>query len=275
MSSATPDKLHLFDHPVSSYAQKVRIALREKGLEFTKETPASFGGQENAAFTAANPRKEVPALVVTPSDPNKAPFGVFDSTVILMYLEDAYPEQKSLLPRDPRLRAEARMIEEVCDTHYEANNWAIAEIKWFRRAEGAEAEALLEKAEKLTAQFQAWLAEKLGDKPFFAGDEFTYADIAAAAVVNRSVVNGYGPEKGSPLQKWHERVSAIPSVQETFAEMVAAAKVFSATAGNLFKPHSGSRREYRDHRLEWMIKNGGLNIVEQGLKDDNIRFSWP
>ena len=34
------------------------------------------------------------------------------------------------------------------------------------------------------------------------------------------------------------------------------------------------KREYRDHRLEWMIRTGGLSIVEQGLKRNNIRFSY-
>jgi len=35
------------------------------------------------------------------------------------------------------------------------------------------------------------------------------------------------------------------------------------------------RREYRDRRLEWMIKSGGLQIVLDGLAKDNIRFTWP
>ena len=33
------------------------------------------------------------------------------------------------------------------------------------------------------------------------------------------------------------------------------------------------KREYRDHRLEWMIKTGGLQVVLDGLAKDNIRFS--
>jgi glutathione S-transferase/RNA polymerase-associated protein len=32
------------------------------------------------------------------------------------------------------------------------------------------------------------------------------------------------------------------------------------------------KREYRDHRLEWMIKVGGLEVVTKGLAKDNIRF---
>ena len=32
------------------------------------------------------------------------------------------------------------------------------------------------------------------------------------------------------------------------------------------------KREYRDHRLEWMIKIGGMDVITKGLERDNIRF---
>ena len=35
------------------------------------------------------------------------------------------------------------------------------------------------------------------------------------------------------------------------------------------------KREYRDHRLEWMIKSGGVEVVLKGLERDNIRFAPP
>ena len=35
------------------------------------------------------------------------------------------------------------------------------------------------------------------------------------------------------------------------------------------------KREYRDHRLEWIVKSGGLAIVEAGLQKENIRFTPP
>jgi glutathione S-transferase/RNA polymerase-associated protein len=35
------------------------------------------------------------------------------------------------------------------------------------------------------------------------------------------------------------------------------------------------KREYRDHRLEWMIKTGGIDIVQEGLARHNIRFIEP
>lgn len=43
--------MRLYEHPLSSHAQKVTIALREKGLDVTVETPAAWGtGTAGGAF---------------------------------------------------------------------------------------------------------------------------------------------------------------------------------------------------------------------------------
>ena len=33
------------------------------------------------------------------------------------------------------------------------------------------------------------------------------------------------------------------------------------------------KRHYRDHRLEWMLRAGGLQVLLDGLKSDNVRFT--
>jgi hypothetical protein len=33
------------------------------------------------------------------------------------------------------------------------------------------------------------------------------------------------------------------------------------------------RRQYRDHRLDWMLRSGGLEIVVDGMRANNLRFS--
>jgi len=54
----------LYEHPLSPYAQKVKIALREKGLEFTAQSPGGLGaGGVGGDFAKVSPRGEVPALV--------------------------------------------------------------------------------------------------------------------------------------------------------------------------------------------------------------------
>ncbi|KAK4500125.1 hypothetical protein PRZ48_008311 [Zasmidium cellare] len=273
MSSPIPT-LFLYDHPASSYAQKARMALRLKHLPFTKETPANLGlGEPNSSFEAANPRMEVPALIINDGD---AEFKIFDSSVIVQYLEDAFPDAPSLLPKDPKERAVARMIEEVCDTAYEAINWALGEVFWFGRAEGAEAERIQAAAGDQTKQIHEYLTPLLGTKPFFNGTTPGLADICLAPVFHRSVLRGLGPAKDSPLDAWHSRMEGVPAIAETWREMEGGVQGMSNAGPGLWAPHSGRRREYRDHRLEFLMKNGAAWIVNKGLEDDNVRFGrWP
>ena len=256
----------LYEHPLSSYAQKVKIALREKGLAFTVETPAALGsGKADGSFAAASPRNEVPALIDGDAH-------IFDSTIILEYLEDKFPAPP-LLPRDPAARARARMIEEICDTLYEAVNWGLSEIRWFKRAEGELAEKMKATAARQTAELQGWLTDKLGDAQWFNGASFGWADLSVAPYVNRSFHYGFGTPAGSPLDKWRDRIRARPSVAMTFREFEAASERMGDAAARLA---SGAiKREYRDHRLEWMMKSGGVQIVLDGLARNNIRFTWP
>src|SRR5262249_25381974 len=111
--------LVLHEHPLSPYAQKVKIAVREKRLAFETGMPAIGPGADLGEFSALTPRLEVPVL----EDEGMA---VFDSTIILEYLEDRFPDPP-FLPRTPAERARARMLEEMCDTWYEAVNWACME----------------------------------------------------------------------------------------------------------------------------------------------------
>src|SRR5204862_7367024 len=108
-----------------------------KGIPFTTEIPAILAGGGDD-FAATNPRPEIPALV-------DGDVRVFDSTIILEYLEDKWPEP-AMLPASPADRARVRMIEEVCDTYYEAINWALYEIRVFKRATGALADTLVARA---------------------------------------------------------------------------------------------------------------------------------
>lgn len=256
----------LYEHPLSSYAQKIKIALREKGVPFRTELPESFGtGNLDGPFAAANPRTEVPVLI-------DGDVTIFESTVILEYIEERWPEPP-LLPRDPAARAFARVTEDVCDTQYEAVNWGFGEILWFKRATGNLAERMRAEAAAQTRTLQDWLTKRLGAADWFGGPSFGWADAAVAPMLNRSVHYGLEPETGSPLALWHARVRERPSVEKTFAEFDAAAARMAA-ASEMYTT-GGRRREYRDHRLEWMIKSGGVEVVLAGLRDGTIRFPWP
>ncbi|MFZ5719550.1 MAG: glutathione S-transferase family protein [Pseudomonadota bacterium] len=261
--------IRLYDHPLSPYAQKVKIALHEKGLAFETTMPGGLGaGGAAGEFVAASPRAEVPALT-------DGEVRVFDSTIILEYLDDAYPDPP-MRPDAPAERARVRMLEEVMDTHFEAINWGLSEIRWFRRAEGALAEALTAAARRQTDGFFAWLEAQLGDREWFNGDRFGWGDLSVIPYLNGSVGHGHPPPEGSRLATWLAQANARPSVAACAAD-IAKLNASGATmpdvadlvAKGLFK------REYRDHRLEWMIKSGGVEVVLKGLERDNIRFAPP
>ena len=256
----------LYEVPGSPYAQKIKIALREKSIAFDVELPASLGtGRTDEPFGVGNPRAEVPMLV-------DGDTRIFDSTIILEYIEERWPEPP-LLPRSPAARAAARMTEDVCDTQYEAVTWGFSEVLWFGRATGALADTLRAAAARQTAVLQDWLAARLGDATWFGGPTFGWADAAVAPMLHRSVLNGMGPLPGSVLAGWYERLRERPSVAATFAEYAASAARMPATV-EAFKT-GGKTREYRDHRLEWMIKSGGIEVVLAGLRKEDIRFPWP
>lgn len=256
--------LLLYEHPLSSYAQKVKIALREKRQAFDAVVPDDLGtGRTDTPFATAAVRGEVPVLVADEA-------ALFDSTIILAYIEERWPAPP-LLPADPLGRASARMIEEICDSQYEAVNWGWGELLWFRRASGKLRERLEAAARQETVRLQAWLTRRLGDEPWLGGAQFGLADIAAAPMVNRSVHYGLGPDPGAPLGRWHARVCDRPSVACTFAEFDQAAARMAQSADHYRR--GGRRRQYRDHRLDWMIRAGGLEVVSQGIRDDTIRFS--
>jgi glutathione S-transferase len=84
--------IRLYEHPFSPYAAKVKISLREKGVAFEPLLAVrDEDGQLTAEYVEANPRAEVPALI-------DGDVKIFDSTIILEYIEDKWPSPP-MLPR--------------------------------------------------------------------------------------------------------------------------------------------------------------------------------
>ncbi len=252
----------LYEHPLSPYAQKVKIALAEKGVPFESRVPDLLGGALDD-FAAVSPRREVPALL-------DGDVAVFDSTVILEYVEDRWPSPP-LLPPVAADRARVRMLEELCDTYYEAINWAVFELRVFQRATGDLAERLEARAAAQRSGCNAYLDRVLGDRQYFNGEAFGWGDLCVVPFLNAAAMTGSPPPAGSGLEAWLERVRGRPSVAATFQTAM------ESMAGFEVLPQlvaSGQfRREYRDHRLEWMLRSGGVDIVLDGLRAGNIRFS--
>jgi glutathione S-transferase/RNA polymerase-associated protein len=195
----------LYEHPLSLRSEGQDRAA-EKGLEFDARIPDLFGGSD-AAFNAANPRREVPALL-------DGDVAVFDSTIILEYLEDRWPTPP-LLPDSPAARARVRMLEELCDTYYEAINWAVFEVRVFQRASGALADQLLAAAAEQVAGVNAYLDRQLAGGPFFNGASFGWGDLCAVPFVSRG--NRPRAANGSPWASGSRASPADPACSDPSA----------------------------------------------------------
>ncbi|MDQ3261042.1 MAG: glutathione S-transferase family protein [Pseudomonadota bacterium] len=256
--------LTLYEHPLSSYAMKAKIALVEKGLEFHAIVPEGMmSGTTGGAFLEASPRAEIPTLIDND-------VSVFDSTIILEYLEDKWPNPP-LLPPSPAERARVRMIEDVMDTLYEPNNWGLGEVLRFKRASGAVANSLVAHSRTSVSKLQGWLDRQLGDQPWFNGASFGWGDVVVAPYLSRSAAAGHPPQAGSALADWLKRASQRPSVAKAVEQMNLVMANMPDLAAMLAKGQIN--RQYRDHRLEWMIAGGGIEVVQEGIEKGTIRFS--
>ena len=101
--------MKLYTANLSPYASRVRLALYAKGLDF--ETPRPPGGSlKSPEYLALNPMGKAPCLVTD------AGIALPESTVIVEYLEDAYPGTP-LLPKGAEDRARARLVARIVEIY--------------------------------------------------------------------------------------------------------------------------------------------------------------
>jgi glutathione S-transferase len=253
--------LTVYDIPVSPYAQKVKLALLEKGVDFRAIVPDV--DNPDVEFLAASPRREVPAFV-------DGEVNLFDSSIIVEYIEDRWPDPP-LLPSGAAERARVRTIEEVCDTVYDAVNWAVAEVLWFKRAEGEKAESLLAHAKDYTASLNRRLERELQNREWLNGERFGFGDIVAYPFVNGAAAMGNKPEAGGRLEAWLKSMRSRPSAQRLKQDVVSGMSRFANRATDVAQGRH--RRRYRDHRLEWLMSNDAADIVFAGLEKNDICFT--
>src|SRR3546814_55250 len=103
--------MRLYSAPLSLFSRKVEIALYEKGLAFQQVmvpfSQAQGYSPKHPDVLASNPKGQVPVLV-------DEDLTLYDSTVILEYLDDAYPAPP-LYPSTPEARARCRLFDLFAD----------------------------------------------------------------------------------------------------------------------------------------------------------------
>jgi glutathione S-transferase/RNA polymerase-associated protein len=253
--------LTLYDNGLSPFAQKVKMALIEKELAFDCIVPDLSAPEDN--FLEASPLREVPVLV----DDGVA---IFESSIILGYLEDKWPNP-TILPIEPIDRARSRLVESICDSQLEAIIFGMTEFIAFKRDQGALAQTMLIKAKSDIGHLLQWLNAQLGARDFFNGDSFGWADMAVLPYLNTLSLYKLGPASDTHLAKWFDRCKVRPSFLRCTSDAKAEVANFKESVA---KVYAGKwPRQYRNHRLDWFIRNGGAEIVLQGVESGTIRFS--
>lgn len=200
---------------LSPFSRKVRIALKEKGLEF--ELHAEKYWERRPEFLRLNPAGEVPVL--------EEPHGLVlaDSQAIVEYLDEVYTE-RPLIPGDAAERAEARRLTVWFDQKfYREVSWYLIREKLLKRfMRMGEPDSELIRAGKRNLQghldYIGWLAER---RNWLAGEQFSVADIAAAAQLSCLDYLGDVPWDGAPRAKdWYARVKSRPSFRAILADHI-------------------------------------------------------
>jgi glutathione S-transferase len=207
--------LQLFFHPFSSYSQKALIALHENATPFTARVLSQDDPATGAEFAALWPLKRFPIL----RDGERT---ILEATGIIEYLDAMHPGPVRLIPQDPVLAIEVRMMDRVFDNYISTPQQRVVydalRAPEARDPQGvAEARALLETA-------YAWLDGVMADREWAAAGAFSLADCAAApALFYADWTHPIAPRFGN-LLAYRARLLARPS----FARAVDAARPFRA-----------------------------------------------
>lgn len=209
----------LFHLALSPYCRKVRIALKEKGLDFELQSEKVW--ERRSEFLAMNPAGTVPVLV----DEDGAV--VVESNVICEYLDEVY-DDTTMFGQTPAERAEVRRLvawfdqkfaREVTDNLYQE--------KMMKRFLGlGEPNSAAIRAGYSNIHYHldyiGWLTER---RRFLAGEHFSLADVAAAAHLSSLDFIGDVPWSDHAAAKdWYARIKSRPSFRPLLADQVPGAR---------------------------------------------------
>jgi glutathione S-transferase len=168
--------MKLYHIPRSTYSQKVLFAFYEKGVDFTSEILSVKDPKARAGYLAVNPWGKLPSLAL--------PDGTIlpESSIIIEYLEQHYPQGTRLIPQDPDQALQARLYDRICDQYL---NDTMQVIFWDgQQPPERRNPAAVERARERIEGTYAHLEHRLDRSHFAVGDALSIADCAAAPALN-------------------------------------------------------------------------------------------
>jgi glutathione S-transferase len=207
--------MRLYSGPLSLFTAKVRVALHEKALACERvEVGWSLAHRyapHHPDVVALNPKRQVPVLV-------DGDLVVYDSTIVLEYLEDRYPDPP-LYPRDPIARARCRQLEAAADEIWFPAIWDLIEGVFYAAGTGPGDPARVAAARAELAEHYSALDKELAGREFLCG-AFSVADIGTFIMVNAAATLGAAPaDAHANVRDWLARTRARPAVRREAEEM--------------------------------------------------------
>jgi glutathione S-transferase len=196
--------MKLYGSLTSPYVRKARILIREK------QSPCEFvvadAWAADSPIPALNPLGKVPVLVL---DNNEV---LFDSPVIVEYLDSLKPP--ALLVASGEARWDMLRWQALADGVLDA---VVTRLLESRRPEAQQSVDSLRRQEEKIARSLEYIAQGLGNRPWFVADRFTLADLVVAVALEYTDFR-YPHDWRSRhprLGQWLAGVSARPSFIET------------------------------------------------------------
>jgi glutathione S-transferase len=203
--------LTLHFHPLSSFCQKVLIALYENGTAFTPNLVDLGDPEQRAALVARWPIGKFPVLHDAQRNAS-----VPESSVIIEYLQLHHPGPVRLIPQDEPRALQTRLRDRSFDLYL---NMAMQKVVGdrLRPAGQKDAHGVAEAMRTLRTACDM-LEAQIAGRTWIMGDDFTMADCAAAPAL-------FYVDKVMPLADAHgnaaaylERLMRRPSYARTLKE---------------------------------------------------------
>jgi glutathione S-transferase len=199
----------------SPYSWRVFLALEHKRVPYEPELLSfSKGEHRSPEYSKVNPRHQVPAI--TDGD-----FSLYESSAILEYLEERFPEGPSLFPGDVHNRALVRRLIAEADHHMGSKNEKLVAEFFFKQDPQARNREVIEKATKALRFELEWLEATL-ERDFAAGEpsaaDFTLYPfvVTHARFELRDPDLGLTAARGPRTRAWMARIEALPYFDKTY-----------------------------------------------------------
>ncbi|TBU88504.1 glutathione S-transferase N-terminal domain-containing protein [Stutzerimonas kirkiae] len=197
---AVVNRLDCYSDPLDHYSHRVRLVLAEKGVDV--EIIDVGPGQCPIALAEANPYAGLPTLV-------GRDLALFDSQVIMEYLEERYPHP-ALLPAYPQEKAKSRLL-----IHRIQRDWCVLVDRILAR-DTDEARRVL--ARKELRESLSGVSPVFAQWPYFFSNELSLVDCCLLPILWRLPVLGVElPRPARPLLDYMERNFTRPTFQASLS----------------------------------------------------------